>query len=84
MIANWKDPEKTKPPKGVPLIVTIKRNWQHWTETLGPVYYMQSPWDGDVQFRTHGDWNGVIGPDDIKVIAWDFWPDAYQEGDAYA
>ena len=67
MIANWKDPEKTKPPKGVPLIVTIKRNWQHWTETLGPVYFMQSPWDGKTEFRTHGDWDGVIGPDSIKV-----------------
>lgn len=84
MIANWKDPEKTKPPMGVPLIVTIQRDWQKHTETLGPVYYMKSPWDGKVQFRTSDNWDGVIGPDSIKVIAWDFWPDAYQKGDAYA
>lgn len=84
MIAEWRDPTKDTPPMGIPLIVTIHRDWQNWTETLGPVYYMKSPADGKVQFRTSDNWDGAIGPDHIRVIAWDYWPDAFQSGDAYA
>ena len=84
MFADWKDPAKIEPPLGKPLMLTIKRDWQKRTETIACAsYYLVDPRDGQKHFYEAGDLqNGLIGPEQIKVIAWDYWPDAYYIGDA--
>lgn len=81
MIENWKSIETIKPLKGVPLMATIQRNWQKKRSCIGPVYYMQDPETKEWNFYyIHGDLNNfIIGPDSVKVIAWDLWPDSYSE-----
>jgi len=81
MIVEWKKPETEKPPRGEPLIVTVKCAWKAFQETIGPVYLLRDPatwrwvyWDGDR--------NSLIGPDDVKIIAWDYWPAPVEETDA--
>ena len=86
MITEWKDPNKDKPPIGRPIMVTIKRDWQSHTELLACVaYYLVDPRNGQRHFYEAGDLqNGLIGPEQVKVVAWDYWPDPYFLGDAYA
>ena len=86
MFVEWKDPAVSQPPLGKPLIVTIRREWQKPTETLAcACYYMVDPRDGKRYFFEAGDiQNGMIGPESVKVYAWDYWPEAYQIGDVYS
>ena len=86
MFTEWKDVASIEPPLGKPLIVTIKREWQNTTETLGCCcYYLVSPQTGKRQFYEAADLNnGLIGPESVKVIAWDYWPDPYITGDAFS
>lgn len=79
MLENWKEIGKTDVPKGVPLIVTIKQNWVPKRKVLGPVYYLQSPETKEWNFYETFSEMGIIGPDSVQVIAWDFWPDGYME-----
>lgn len=82
---EWKDPVVRLPPLGVPLIVTIEANWKHWREVLGPVYRLQNAVNGGSEYFNFGTGaelgsitNSVIGPNEVKVVAWDFWPTAYE------
>ena len=84
MTAEWRDPVKNEPPIGRPLVLTIHRDWQDYNETLACVcYYLVDPRDGKKLFFEAGDiQNGLIGPSSVKVVAWDYWPEAYFPGDA--
>ncbi len=84
---EWKNPKREAPPIGVPLIVTIKAKWKDFPEVLGPVYRLQNAVNGGVEFVNFGAGaeigsieNSVIGPNNVEVLVWDFWPTAYQEG----
>ena len=79
MIESWKPIGSTNPLKGVPLMVTIQQDWQKKRRCIGPVYYMQDPETKEWNFYINGDLNNIIGPECVKVIAWDLWPDAYSE-----
>ena len=83
MFVDWHNAALHRPALGVPLIVTIKREWQKHTETLAPVWLMKNPNNGRMEYRTGPGWDECIGPDSVKVLAWDYWPDAYKEGDAF-
>ena len=70
-----------------PFICAVtKGEWQNTTETLGCCcYYLVSPQTGKRQFYEAADLNnGLIGPESVKVIAWDYWPDPYITGDAFS
>ena len=85
MFAEWKDPKKLPPPVGQPLHVTIHRDWQKHNETLATVcYYLKDPRDGQYHYFEAGDLqNGLIGPESVQVVAWDYWPEPLFPGDAY-
>lgn len=71
---DWKLTAEQTPPRGEPLIVTIQCRWKQWREVIAPVYYM---------YDTHlaawvyydGTDNSIIGPNDVKVVAWMPWPE---------
>jgi len=81
MDAHWRDPNK-EPPLGVPLMVTIRRDWQGHNETLACVcYYLEDPRDHRRYYFEAGDvQNGRIGPDHIQVVAWTLWPSPWMDG----
>ena len=70
---DWTLMSDHKPPKGEPLIVTIQCRWKNWREVVAPVYYLYdmrlSAW---VFYDGIG--NNIIGPDDVKIVAWMPWP----------
>lgn len=86
MFAEWKSPVIDEPPVGKPLIVTIHRDWQEHNEVLCcAAYYLKDARDGQKHFFELGNLvDGLIGPESVKVVAWDEWPDAFFPGDAYA
>ena len=84
MNVEWKKPEAVNPPIGVPLIVTIKAKWKEFTEVLGPVYRLRNAVNGGLEYVNFGTGaelgaigNSVIGPNEVRVVAWDYWPEAF-------
>lgn len=71
---DWKLTAEQTPPKGEPLIVTIQCKWKNYREVLAPVYYLY-----DKNFAQWIFWdessNSVIGPGEVKVVAWMPWPE---------
>ena len=70
----WRVTADQTPPKGEPLIVTIQCKWKKYREVLAPVYYLYD--------KNYAEWifwdessNSVIGPGEVKVVAWMPWPD---------
>lgn len=82
---EWKDTELQQPPAGVPLIVTVRANWKAFPEVLGPVYRLQNAVNGGTEYFNFGTGselgsitNSVIGPNGVRIVAWDFWPKPYE------
>lgn len=85
---EWKDPARESAPLGVPLIVSTKASWKTWPEVLGPVYRLKNAVNGYVEYVNFGAGaevgsieNSAIGLEEVEIIAWDFWPVAYREGE---
>ena len=80
---DWKDPETEDAPLGVPLMVKLKAAWRDKSEILGPVYRMKNSANGEAEFVNFGAGAEIgtieissIGPTNVKVTAWDYWPEA--------
>ena len=86
MKTEWEKPDANNPPLGVPLIVTIRCGWKNFSEVLGPVYRLKNGVNGGIEYVNFGTTaelgsieNSVIGPNNVEVLAWDFWPSPYTE-----
>ena len=66
---DWKLTAEHEPPKGEPLIVTIQCRWKDWPEVITPVYYIYDMYLSKWVFYNGVD-NSIIGPNDVKVVAW--------------
>lgn len=78
---NWNLAESEKPPLGVPLIVTVWCKWKTFPEVLGPVYRLKNAANGSIEYVNFGPngelgtIGGVIGPSNVTIKKWAFWPE---------
>lgn len=71
---DWKLTTEQTPPRGEPLIVTIQCKWKSYREVLAPVYYCYDKNFADWIFYDESS-NSIIGPTEVKVVAWMPWPE---------
>ena len=76
---KWNKIEDGLPPVGIPIIVTIKQEWEKNPKVVGPVYYQKSHYDGTYGFYEYGigTEDRRIGPTSVEVTHWTKWPDPH-------